>query len=336
MEKACGIKEIAKMANVSTATVSRVINDSDKVSKKTKKKVQQIIDEVGYIPNEVARGLVKQSSSRIIGMIIPDIFNAYYAEMTAYIEPMLRKKGYSLQLCITNSDPEKFVYYVDDLISRKAAGLIILSTQIIDSEKTVKKMRNNMAVVSVEGGFQGIDCITVENKKGMYQAVENLIRNGHRKIGYVGYEFDHPNLLERVEGYKNALSDYGIVPEERYIIDEGNDNKPGYEGAIKLLSMDDPPTAIQCMNEYCARGVYMALMEKGVKIPDDISVSGFDGLRDFCLYSPKLTTSAIPIKEMAKAAVEQILNNVEHGNSDVLRTITFPTTLRIGESVKAI
>lgn len=220
MEKMYGIKEIAKMAQVSTATVSRVINGSDRVSKKTKKKVQQIIDTVGYIPNEVARGLVMQSGSKVVGMIIPDIFNVYYAEMTTYIEPALREKGYSLQLCISNSELEKINYYIDDLISRKAAGVIILSSALLDSEKLIEKIRRNLAVVAIETGFDGVDRICVENQKGMYQAVDNLIRNGHRKIGFVGYEFHHPSLLDRVNGYKKALSDNGIEFCAAYLVDE--------------------------------------------------------------------------------------------------------------------
>lgn len=336
MEKMYGIKEIAQMAQVSTATVSRVINGSDRVSKKTKKKVQQIIDTVGYIPNEVARGLVMQSGSKVVGMIIPDIFNGYYAEMTTYIEPALREKGYSLQLCISNSELEKINYYVDDLISRKAAGVIILSSALLDSERLIEKIRRNLAVVAIETGFDGVDRICVENKKGMYQVVENLIKNGHKKIGFVGYEFHHPNLLERVNGYKKALSDNGIIFRESYLVDEGNSTTPGYAGALKLMDCQDPPTAIQCMNEYCAKGVYTALMERGMKIPDQVSVSGFDGLRDFKLYSPTLTTAAIPLKEMATAAVELVLNNIADGNPEVVRTITFPTTLRMGESVKNI
>lgn len=336
MEKMYSIKEIAKMAQVSTATVSRVINGSDSVSKKTKRKVQQIIDSVGYIPNEAARGLVRQSSSKVVGMIIPDIFNGYYAEMTTYIEPALREKGYSLQLCISNSDMEKINYYIDDLISRKSAGVLILSAAWLDSEKLIEKIRRNLAVVAVEAGFAGVDRICVENEKGMYQAVENLIRNGHRKIGFVGYEFHHPSLWERVEGYKKALFDHDISFRESYLVDEGDSNIPGYAGALKLMDCQDPPTAIQCMNEYCARGVYMALTERGLKIPEHVSVSGFDGLRDFKLYSPTLTTSAIPLKEMATTAVELVLNNIEGGNPEVARTITFPTTLRIGESVKRI
>lgn len=328
------INDIARMAGVSITTVSRVLNDSDKVSKKTRKKVLQVIQSVDYVPNEMARGLVMKSN-KIIGMLIPDIFNGYYAEMTMYIEPLLSEKGYSLQLCITNSEREKIVYYIDDMIRRRVAGMIILSLKI-DSAELVRKMRNSMAVVSIEGDVEGFDKICVENKRGTYAAVENLIKNGHRKIGFVGYQFERGSLGERVEGYRKAMSDYDLEICEDYLIDEGNHKNPGYSAALKLLKLDDPPTAVQCMNEYCAHGFYMAMMEKGIRIPEDISVSAFDGQENTKLLVPRLTTAAIPMRDMAKEAVDLVIQNIENGNPEVLRSVTLPTSLLQGNSVKKL
>lgn len=328
------ITDIAKMAGVSITTVSRVLNDSDKVSKKTRKKVLQVIQSVDYVPNEMARGLVTKSN-KTIGMLIPDIFNGYYAELTTYIEPLLSEKGYSLQLCITNSEMDKISYYINDMVRRRAAGVIILS-QKIESRELIRKMRNSMAVVSVEGDIEGVDCVGVENKKGIYMAVENLIENGHRKIGFIGYEFEHSRLKKRVEGYQQALADHGLQMREEYIIDEGRrkDKNPGYSGMLKLLALPDPPTAVQCMNEYCAQGVYMALIERGIHIPDEMSVSAFDGQENTKLLVPSLTTAVIPMQDLAREAVGLVLHNIEHGNPQVLRSVTLPLTLRTGNSVK--
>ena len=326
------INDIARMAGVSITTVSRVLNDSDKVSKKTRKKVLQVIQSVDYVPNEMARGLVMKSN-KIIGMLIPDIFNGYYAELTTYIEPLLSEKGYSLQLCITNSEPDKIAYYIDDMIRRRVAGIIILSMGI-DSDEMIRKMRNSMAVVSIEGDIEGVDRICVENKQGIYAAVENLIKNGHKKIAFVGYQFERGSLGKRVEGYRKAMTDYGVEICEQYVIDEGNHKNPGYSAALKLLQLDDPPTAVQCMNEYCAHGVYMALMEKGIRIPDDISVSAFDGQENTKLLVPRLTTVALPMRDMAKEAVELVIHNIEFGKPEVLRSVTLPTVLKTGNSVK--
>ena len=328
------ITDIAKMAGVSITTVSRVLNDSDKVSRKTRKKVLQVIQSVDYVPNEMARGLVTKSN-KTIGILIPDIFNGYYAELTTYIEPLLSEKGYSLQLCITNSEVDKIAYYINDMIRRRAAGVMILS-QKIESGELIQKMRNSMAVVSVEGDIDGVDCVGVENKKGIYMAVENLIENGHKKIGFIGYEFEHCRLKKRVEGYQQALEDHGLEVCEDYIIDEGKrkDKNPGYSGMLKLLQLPDPPTAVQCMNEYCAQGVYMALIERGIRIPEEMSVSAFDGQENTKLLVPSLTTAAIPLRDLAREAVELLIHNIQHGNPQVLRSVTLPITLKIGNSVR--
>lgn len=333
-KKALNMNDVARLAGVSVATISRVINNSDKVSKKTRNRVLKIIENVDYVPNEVARGLVTQNSSTI-GILLPDIFNGYYAEIISYIEPLLSENGYSLQLCITNHDTKKLEFYVDDLIRRRVAGIIILSLKI-DSPKLIKKMKNSTAVVTVEGDIDFVDRVSVENKKAMYEAVKALIDNGHKKIAFIGYSFDHVSLNERLEGYKCALKDYGIPVCMEYIMDESNCSMPGYHAMQKLLDMSGVPTAVQCINEYCARSVYMALIERGIGIPDQISVSAFDGQESTKILVPRLTTMVLPIQEMAKEAVKMLIHNINNGNPEISRTVTFPGKLRSGNSVRKV
>lgn len=328
------ISDVAKLAGVSISTVSRVMNGSDKVNKETAKKVQEVVDMVGYMPNEIARGLATKNN-KLIGMLIPDIFNGYYAELTTYIEPLLSVRGYSLQLCITSGDSDKVAYYFDDLLRRRAAGAIILSSKITD-RRLISRVKNNMAVVAVEGDVEDVDCIRVENEKGTYDAVENLILNGHKKIGFVGYHFATKGLQERLTGYKHALTDFNIPICDDYIVDEMSNSNPGYEATMRLMSLPNPPTAIQCINEYCARGVYMALMERGIRIPDDVSVSGFDGQANIRVLNPRLTTAAIPMQDMAEMAVNMLMVSIQSGISTVRHTVVFPVELRHGDSVKKI
>ena len=181
------IRDVAERAGVSITTVSRVVNGSNVVRQTTVKKVQRAIEELGYIPNEIARGLVT-SQNKTIGMLIPDIFNGYYAELTTYIEPYLGRQGFSLQMCITHAEQRMIESYVDDLLSRRAAGMIVVS-QSICSEALVRKIKQNIPVVTIESKMDGVSRVYVDSEKGMFQAVENLIRNGHTKIGYVGYDF---------------------------------------------------------------------------------------------------------------------------------------------------
>lgn len=332
--RAVTIHDIATKAGVSITTVSRVVNGNKNVSKKTKKKVQQIIDEMGYVPNETARSLVMQTS-KTIGLLIPDILNTYYAEFIKYLEPIITDRGYSLQLCITNAENEKNRYYIEDLIRRRAVGVIILSLKI-DDEELIHKMKANMAVVAVEADIEDIDSICVESRQGIYNTVKYLIAAGHRKIGFVGYSYNLQTLNIRLDGYKMALDDAGIEYREEYVLDMQGSKNPGYDATLHLLELEDPPTAIQSMNEYCAQGIYMALMEKGIKIPEEMSVAAFDGLAASRLMVPRLTTSLLPLTSMVEEAAGMLLQNIENGTSQVVRRMTLPVRLYEGESVKKI
>lgn len=326
------ITDVAKLADVSITTVSRALNGGDKVNKKTLKRVLHAIDVLGYVPNEMARSLVTKSN-KMIGVLIPDIFNGYYAELITYIEPILSASGYSLQLCITNSEGEKLEYYLEDLLRRRAAGVIVLSS-VIQSQDLIRKANHNMALVAIEGEMPGVDRIGVENMEGTYLAVENLIAHGHTRIGFAGYQFQYPSLNARVCGYRKAHEARDLPVDEALIIDEAGSKRPGYDAALKLLSLPQRPTAIQCMNEYCAQGVYLALMEHGLRIPEDISVSAFDGQAGMRVLSPRLTTASTPIREIATAAVELVLQKIGNSSDTASRSITFPITLIHGESVK--
>lgn len=328
------IYDVANMAGVSITTVSRVLNGSDQVSKKTTKKVMQAIETLGYVPNEMARGLVT-NSNRIVGVLIPNILNGYYAEIITHMEPLISARGYSLQLCITNSEREKIAYYMEDLLRKRAVGVIILSA-IIESNDLIRRASERIAIVAIEGEMSGVDQVCLENERGMYLVVEHLIKHGHTRIGFAGYHYQYPSLAERVKGYRRAHADYGLAVDESLILDEVGSKNPGYDAAMKFLAMEQPPTAIQCMNEYCAHGVYLALMEHGVRIPEDISVSAFDGQANMKVLSPRLTTAAMPIAQMAAAAVELVLQRINHTAGPATHLITFPLHLEEGKSVKAL
>lgn len=333
-EKRLTINDIARLAGVSASTVSRVINGGENVSKKTRGKVQRIIQSVDYIPNDVARGLAT-SSNNTIGLLIPYIMNSYYSELIQSIEQTVRAKGFSLILCITNDDKAREGDYINDMIRRQVRGLLILSTRI-DSEALVQRMKKNLAVVAVDADIPRVDCIRVESEAGTYAVVRHLIENGHRKIGFVGYQFELNSLQDRLCGYKRALLENGLEVREDYIVEGEQTSNCGYHMAKKLLSLKDPPTAIQCMNEYCATGVYMGLMERGLRIPEDISVSAFDGLETSKLLVPRLTTAAMPIADMGESAANLLIQNIEAGESVAQKEYLFPAKLFVGGSVRKI
>ncbi|MEG1984631.1 MAG: LacI family DNA-binding transcriptional regulator [Oscillospiraceae bacterium] len=339
VKKPLTITDVAKLADVSITTVSRVLNDSSNVSKKTRRKVLQVIKAVNYSPNEMARGLATNNSNTI-GLLIPQIMNSYYSELIRSIEKSVSARGFSLLLCITNSEKEKEEYYIDDMIRRRVCGIIILSTKI-DDEVMIRRMKNSTEIVSVDADIQDVDRINVDSEQGTYQVVKYLLENGHKKIGFVGYQFFLSSLRKRVDGYCKALNDYGVPINQDYIIEGEHVFNPGYSMALQLLKLKDPPTAIHCINEYCASGVYMALMERGLKIPEDISVTAFDGLETSKLLVPGLTTAVMPIASMGAAAADMLIQNIKDRRSGVKKhaaqkMMMFPVKLKIGGSVRKI
>ena len=328
------IMDIAKLADVSMTTVSRVINGSDNVSVKTRAKVLDVIRSVDYIPNEIARGLATNSNN-VIGLLIPDIMNGYYSELIRSIESTISAQSFSLLLCITNAKKEKEEYYINDMIRRRTSGLIILSTKI-DSKALLKRMLSTIEVISVDADIPGVDRIYTESENGTYEVVKHLLNNGHRKIGFIGYQFYLSSLKRRLDGYCRALEEFGVPVRQEYIIEGSPTGNPGYLMTQQLLSLSDPPTAIHCINEYCATSVYRALMEKGMKIPDDISVTAFDGLESSKLLLPKLTTAIMPIADMGTAAAELLIQNILEKKIGAQKSYLFPVEIEIGDSVKKL
>ncbi len=324
------IKDIATKANVSVSTVSRVLNSSAPVSRSTRKRVMAAIEQMSFIPNELARGLVKRSS-KSIAFMIPEIQNPFYPEIIESIEKVTSEHGFSLSLYITNQDPEKEKYYLEEMIARRISGAIIICTSITD-DKFIKKIQERMEILSIHADVHNVDYIDTAGREGTKDVIEHLISLGHRKIGFIGYRFNITALQNRLLGYKDALTGYGIPINEDYIIEGLALENPGYNTAKKLLELKDRPTAIHCFNEYVAWGAYAAIKEAGLTIPQDISISSFDGLGITELLSPSLTTVIQPIATMGKLACELIIKNILNRNINIKQSIILPTRLVIRES----
>lgn len=328
------IVDIARMAGLSTATISRVLNNSDSVKLDTKRKVLELIESVGYEPNDIARGLVTKTS-KCIGLLIPDIMNSYYAEIISAIDAEANDNGFTLMLYITNEDRQKTVSYINEMIRRRVDGLILLSIAIEDIE-LIKKIKRSTAVVSVEADVEGVERISVENEKGTYEVIRHLLELGHREIGFLGYGFDLKDLGQRLTGYRKALNDYGVKCREEFIIEGNPIGNPGYDMANKILNLPHRPTAIHCINEYVAAGVYLAVRERGLRIPEDISVSAFDGLESSKVMYPRLTTAKMPIRDMGKLAVKILLDNMKQNSLRVVKQVIVPVEFSKGDSTGAI
>ncbi|MGQ9508359.1 MAG: LacI family DNA-binding transcriptional regulator [Thermodesulfobacteriota bacterium] len=319
MKKKVNIKDIARLANVSHTTVSRALNNKSRIRPETKEKILSIARQLNYRPNFIARSLVMRKT-KTLGLVITTIANPFYIELSQGIETTARKLGYNIILCSTNYDLSSEKQYIEMLRSKGVDGFIFTSAHIGDPN-IVELAEEGFPMILVNRRTyhpkvkEKVDYVGVDNLLGGYLAVEHLIRLGHQRIGVVGGSSESSVGLERLEGGKRALDTYGLERREEYFL-EGNFLKDsGYQGGKKFLQMIPPPTAIFATNDYMAIGVYHALLEEGIKIPEEIALIGFNDIEPAGIRGIDLTTIGQKKFEMGAMAVEMLIKKIEGGES---------------------
>jgi LacI family transcriptional regulator len=329
------IKDVARLAGVSIASVSHAVNKTRFVSEETKQKIFAAMEELAYKPNSVARSL-RIKESHIIGLILPDNTNPYFAEIAWSIEYASRNMGYSVILCNSDGDVTKETSYIDVLIEKQVDGVILVAA----GESTanfLKLQERNIPTVMVDRNSPNvnIDSIQIDNEFYGQMATNHLIELGHKNIACITGPRDVTPSFDRVDGFKNALKQHNISLKEDYIV--RGDFKPhgGYLAACKLLEMKIPPTAIFACNDLMAFGVIHAASEFGVEVPEKLSIVGFDDIYLSTYSNPPLTTIKQPRLEMGEDAVHFLtLRMKDHGK--LSRKITLNASLVKRASTKAL
>jgi LacI family transcriptional regulator len=324
------VVDIAKKAGVSITTVSRVTNNSNLVGKKTRNKVQKVIAEMNYIPNQMARGLSARRS-KTIALIIPDISNPFFPELIHGVEDVVNKQGYSMFLCNSNFNHEKEKSYINEMAERRVDGVIIISAFLQDKSLIKRLNETTMRIVTIQSQIEGIDCIKTTDYNGMTEAIEHLIGLGHRKIAFIC--IDLCGCKNRYSAYTDVLTRNGISVNEEYVVENCKESSSkqnaGYLMTKRLLELTNPPTAIQTLNDYLAFGAYMAVVEKGLRIPEDISIVGYDDVTMARQVNPALTTVSQPAYAMGEAGGELLIKNISDGLNLICKEIVLPTKLII-------
>lgn len=327
------IKDVAKLANVSISTVSRVLNNSGYSSEETKKKVFHAVEKLKFQKNMVAAAMIKKQTSTF-GLIIPDIKNIFYADLTRVVEDTANQNGFNVILCNTDNDLNKEGEYVNFLIQKGIDGIIFSTPEIKDKNiKEVMKARPDLPIIILGSKISGVrvDEVLVDNYEGGYLAVEHLLKLGHEKIGFIAGQPDSYATIERQKGYKQALKDFGIEFNPNYLILDEFKITSGFNKGMEMLVNKDRPTAIFAGNDAIAVGVYKAARELGIRIPEDLSVIGFDDSQFAEIVHPSLTTIRTPIQEMGKKAV-QLAIQISKMGKNFKETITFQPSLIERES----
>ncbi|MFG6117896.1 LacI family DNA-binding transcriptional regulator [Thalassobacillus sp. B23F22_16] len=331
------IKDVAKRANVSTATVSRILNNQPGYTEKTRLRVQQVIEELSYKPNAVARSM-KSRNTQTIGVLFPDVSSMLSSEILHGIESVAHENNSSVIVCHTAADGMRTNKYLKLLHEKRVDGVIFVSETLSDEYyETIKSMEVPLVLVSTVSYKHQVPYVKVDDRHAAYTAVNHLIENGHKNIGMIsGNEQDMIAGRPRVEGYKEALFHNGLPFEEKNITyQDGFSFVDGKEGAVQLLEQIPEVTAIFAASDDIAIGAMSALHKMGKKVPDDISIIGYDDLPIAEMMIPPLTTIAQPFSKMGANASEMIFQMLED-DSRTIQSRVLRHDLMERETVKKI
>ncbi len=302
------IHDVARRANVSIATVSRVLNSADhKVSSETAEKVRQAIKDLDYRPNALARAL-QMKKTMTIGVIIPDISNHYYAEIVRGIQSVADREGYNIILQNTERKPDQIVKSIYLLREKIVDGIIFSGGTINGYEplSALKELRDRVVVIGRHD--VNFPAIMVDNIAGATLAVEHLVAVGHREIGFISWSENSTTAMDRLSGYRSALAQNSCHFEPSLIRQGKLTPESGYEQAKVLLAQRKKPTAIFAGNDLMAFGVIFAAIEMGMRVPEDLAVIGFDNIPLSSFFVPSLSTIEVPMFTLGSDSMETLVS----------------------------
>lgn len=326
------VEDVAKEADVSTATVSRVFSGSAKVNEDTSDKVLRAARKLNYRPNRVASRLRgKGSQSKVLGLIVTDLNNPFFSDIARGVGDIAYKNENGVIVCNTDEDPQKERFYLDILLSEKVAGLIIAPT--IGNKEYLKEIRKNIPLVTVDRHIPeiDIDSVLVDNEHGAYLAVNRLVNLGHKRIGIVCGIKGITTTEKRLSGYEKALRENGISTKRKLIFHGNSKEEGGIKGVKKLLNLESPPTAIFSTNNLMTLGIYEELYRQGIQVPEDIAIVGFDDMSWATALNPPLTAVRQPSYDLGVTAIELLLKRLADPDRSI-SNITLKSELIIRES----
>ncbi len=301
------MQDVAKRANVSTATVSRVLSNPDKVSESTKKRVLEAIDELNYQPHVVARQF-RTMQTKIILVVVPDITSAFFSQILRGIEHVAIEHGYQVILADTENKTEREREYMNILHQKQADGMVLLTARMNKHE--LEEISDAFPVVLACEYMDELNTptVSIDNISSSRKAIQHFIDMGHRKIAHITGPMDVILSRDRLRGYQQAMYSNDLPMDSLYI-QEGNFTiESGYNQMKKLLSLDEPPTAVFVFNDEMAIGAINAVRDQGLSVPEDIAVIGFDNINMAPIFTPKLTTIDQPKYEIGQKAMNLLLS----------------------------
>jgi DNA-binding LacI/PurR family transcriptional regulator len=325
------IRAVARLANVSIATVSRTINRVPTVNPKMAKRVWEAIEKVDYFPNTQARALVS-GRSRLLGLIVSEIINPFFPELIQGFEDVALEHGYEILISSTNYDPRRLSLCIRRMLERRAEGVAVMTFGAEEPLfEQLAERKVPLVFVDVGPEKSGISLLRVDYRHGIRQAVQHLAVLGHRDIAFISGPKRLHSAQARRAAFTSALEECGIRPQPKSVVKGDHTMEGGVDAMDNLLKSRRLPTAVMCSNDMTAIGVLHKLYRAGLRVPDDLSVIGFDNIHMAKVTIPPLTTIQMSCFELARAAVTALLAHVEEGGEHK-RSYTINTQLVVRES----
>jgi DNA-binding LacI/PurR family transcriptional regulator len=300
------IYDVARLAGVSTATVSRALNGTGRIAEATRAAIDAAVEQLGYQTNTVARSLVTKSTETI-ALLLPDITNPFYAALVSGIQQRALETGHTMLLCTTEGDPEREEQYLTLLRAKQVDGVLV-DGLVLPPERIARFVREGLPIVCLDRDVDSaaVPLVQVDNRLGARMATEHLLSLGHTRIAHVQGAPELGISVERVQGYREALADAGI-PFDPHLLAIGSFTEEGGYDAARSLLETPSFTAVFAANDLSAIGVINAIVQSGRRVPDDVSIVGFDDLRLSKFTTPPLTTIHQPALEIAQLATQLLL-----------------------------
>lgn len=304
------MSDVAREAQVSSMTVSRVINNKDEISPATRQRVLDVIDRLGYRPSGIARGLVTQRTGTL-GLVVPDIANPFFSDLARGAEDWAYAEGYNVFLCNTDENTQRERSVLETLEEKRVDGLVLCSSRLDDAELRVALAAHSAGVLvnrPLEGS--GVGTVLVDDAAGARTATRLLLEAGHRRVGLLAGPPASYSGSQRLMGYCAALDAAGIAHNPAWIRHCSSEVEGGRRTSLELLVEGSRPTALLCYNDLVAIGALQACAELGCRVPDDLAIVGSDDIALAALVTPTLTTSRVPRRELGAQAMRMLLDRI--------------------------
>lgn len=327
------MSDVAKLANVSPATVSRVLSNPDLVSKETREKVMEVINKVNYKPHIVARQF-RTKETKIILVVVPDITSAFFSKVLRGIEHVAIQNGYQVILGDTENDTARELEYINLLLQKQADGMVLLTARI-DKTK-LEDISEHFPMVLACEYMDGLNVptVSIDNISSARKVTEHLIQQGHTKIAHITGPIDVILSRDRLRGFQQAMFSHDLEIDSAYI-QEGDVNfDSGYNQMLKLLALETPPTGVFAFNDEMAMGAIKAAKDSHLSIPDDVAIVGFDNVRMATVIEPNLTTIDQPKYQIGKKAMELLLKIINGETLEKKKFVMKDELIVRGSSVK--